>query len=151
MVISLPQDVLLFHILPRLPIKSLPRFMCVSKQLHSFLSMDMFKKMHNRYLDRYQNHDKLLVVSGASPRMFATFDCEAPDSGLVPSRFRLPFDAEAKGIEFVTSFHGLVCVGIVMNHTHYEYSGLILWNPLTRDYKTLSKTNSVEDCYYRNM
>lgn len=146
---SFPQDVLLFHILPRLPAISISRFMYVSKQLYSFLSSDMFKKMHNPYLARHQNHDKFLFVSGTSPHMFGTFDCEAPGSGLVPSRFTLPFDAKAKGIEFVASFHGLVCVGIVMNHTNYEYSDLILWNPLTRDYKTLSKPNSHMSCYNR--
>ncbi|GJZ22242.1 putative F-box domain-containing protein [Tanacetum coccineum] len=106
--------------------------------------------MHNRHLDRHQNPDKLLIVSGTLPRKFGTFDCEAPDSGFVPSRFRRPFDAKGKSIEFVTSFHGLVCVGIVMNHTHDKYSDLILWNPLTRDYKTLSKTNSHKDCYDRH-
>ncbi|GJU13582.1 F-box/kelch-repeat protein-like protein [Tanacetum coccineum] len=70
-----------------------------------------------RHLDHHQNPEKLLVVSGTSPHMFETFDCEAPASG------------------------------IVMNHTHYKYSDLILWNPLTSDYKTLSKTH--KECYYR--
>ncbi|GJZ22243.1 putative F-box domain-containing protein [Tanacetum coccineum] len=95
MAISLPQDVFLFNILPRLPAKSIPRFMCVSKQLYSFLSSDVFQKMLARHLDHHQNPEKLLVVSGTSPHMFETFDCEAPASGLAPSCFRLPFDAEA--------------------------------------------------------
>nr|GEU59429.1 hypothetical protein [Tanacetum cinerariifolium] len=78
----------------RLPAKSIPRFVCVSKQLYSFLSSDVFQKTLARHLDHHQNPEKLLVVSGTSPHMFETFDCEAPASGLAPSHFRLPFDAE---------------------------------------------------------
>ncbi|GJZ22244.1 hypothetical protein Tco_0559283 [Tanacetum coccineum] len=70
--------------------------------------------MHNRHLDRHQNPDKLLVVSGKSPHTFSTFDFEAPDSGLVLRRFRLPFDAKALADDYK--------LVRVINHNVFIYS-----------------------------
>ncbi|CAH1451578.1 unnamed protein product [Lactuca virosa] len=97
----------------------------------------------------HQNHHKLLVFSTTTPTptpCFHIMDCEAPDDGLTASR-PLPFEeATHKNMTLLTSFSGLVCVGIT---SCGEYSHLILWNPLTDDYTKLSKPhdNSLKDCY----
>ncbi|GJV96449.1 putative F-box domain-containing protein [Tanacetum coccineum] len=149
MPISLPHEVFSFHILPRLPIKSVIRFKCVSKQWHSSVSSDMFKKMYNHcHIDEYQNQDKLLVLSETIPCKFSTIDCEAPENGLTPSR-PLPFEGSPGDIKILASSHGLVCVGIISNINRSEYSHLILWNPLTNEYKTLPKSDSRVECYNR--
>ncbi|GKA81105.1 putative F-box domain containing protein, partial [Tanacetum coccineum] len=149
MPISLPHDVFSSHILPKLPIKSVIRFKCVSKQWHSSVSSDMFKKMHNRcHIDEYQNQHKLLVLTETIPCKFSTIDCEAPENGLTPSR-PLPFEGSPGKIKILASSHGLICVGIINNINGSEYSHLILWNPLTNEYKTLPKSNSHDECYNR--
>ncbi|GJR81054.1 reverse transcriptase domain-containing protein [Tanacetum coccineum] len=76
---------------------------------------------------------------------FATIDCEeAPpsDKDLTPTRRPLPPFEETTpyDIHILTSFHGLVCLGILKDWRDVEYSDLILWNPLTNEYKRLSKS-----------
>ncbi|KAI3815231.1 hypothetical protein L1987_14892 [Smallanthus sonchifolius] len=138
---ELPPEITLFQILPRLPAKSVIRFKSVSKQWHAFLTTPMFKNLHLQHInkDNHQNPNKLLLSTTTEPYKFYTIDCEAPKDGLTtcPS---LPFETKRKQIEVLTSFHGLVCVGM-KDTFHNEYSDLILWNPLTREYRTLSKGN----------
>lgn len=98
----------------------------------------MFANMHLQH----QNQDKLLFISIEAPYKFRTIDSEAPDDGLTPPR-TLPFNvASTESILIISSFNGLVCVGIQSARYPNKYSDIILWNPLTGDYKTLSKTNS---------
>ncbi|GKA59868.1 F-box/kelch-repeat protein-like protein [Tanacetum coccineum] len=147
MEVHIPHDVVSNHILPRVPAKSLCRFKCVSKEWHSFLTSDMFKNKHNRHVDDHKNNLKLLsLFETKSSFEFATIDCEVPRrrKGLTPTRRPLPQfgDTTPGDIDILTSFHGLVCLGIKKYKYDAEYSGLILWNPLTNEYKRLSKYNS---------
>ncbi|KAI3829013.1 hypothetical protein L1987_03126 [Smallanthus sonchifolius] len=99
----------------------------------------MFANMHLHH----QNHHILFFIPKSC--QFCTIDCESPDDGLTAPR-TLPFMAASlKTITFITSFNGLVCMGI--NYYMNIYSDLLLWNPLTGHYKTLSKTNSHDECY----
>nr|GEY07555.1 hypothetical protein [Tanacetum cinerariifolium] len=75
---------------------------------------------------------------------FNTIDGEAPHNGLTPGR-PIPFNANPKDFEILTSFRGLVCVGI--SELYDIYTDLILWNPFAGEYKTLSRANSHRDCY----
>lgn len=50
-------------------------------------------------------------------------------------------------MEIISSFHGLLCIGGMNNE--YEYSDIILSNPVTGEYKILSKTNSQNGCYMK--
>lgn len=131
---------LLFQILTRLPAKSICRFKCVSKQWHLFPTTPMFKTMHFRHI----NPNKLLLLSTTTPRTYRTIDCEAPEDGLTAIR-SLPLDATNMSIE--TLLHGLVCVGLKKCRYDFEYSDLVLWNPLTDEYKILSKGNSHKEYY----
>ncbi|KAJ9557970.1 hypothetical protein OSB04_012584 [Centaurea solstitialis] len=142
---ELPPDIVLFHILPRLPPKSVLRFRCVCKQWQSFLKTPTFTKMHCRHVTAIGHH-KLLVISTTTPCTFCTIDCEALENGLTATR-SLPFEAKPENMSIVASLDGLVCVGIKKTRYDAEYSDLILWNPLTTEYKTLSRTNTDKECY----
>lgn len=151
MAIIIPHDVLFHRILPRLPTKSASCFKCVSKEFNSFLSSNVFKKMHIRHIVYPQNHDKFIVLFHdlREPHTLGTIDCEAPaDKVLTPASFKLPAMASSKGtIKFLTSFHGLVCLFIPIKNDYSEPYDLILWNPVTSEYKRLSKPNSPVDRY----
>ncbi|GJT25020.1 putative F-box protein [Tanacetum coccineum] len=144
--VHVPDDVILNHILARVPTKSVCRFNCVSKEWHSFLASDMFKNKHNQHVDDHKNNLKFMFLSKTETSFeFATIDCEeAPpsDKDLTPTRRPLPPFEETTpyDIHILTSFHGLVCLGILKDWRDVEYSDLILWNPLTNEYKRLSKS-----------
>ncbi|KAJ9555544.1 hypothetical protein OSB04_010158 [Centaurea solstitialis] len=144
---ELPPDILFYHILARLPPKSVVRFRCVCKQWQSFLKTPTFAKMHYRHVTA-NGHPKVLVISAATPCTFRTIDCEALRDGLTAAR-SLPFEAKPKNMSIVASLDGLVCVGIKKTrYDNVKYSDLILWNPLTGEYKTLSRANiDNEECY----
>ncbi|XP_076901722.1 F-box protein ETP1-like [Bidens hawaiensis] len=139
------QEVVLFNILPRVPAESTTRFMCVSKAWHSFLTTRLFARMH---LFHHQNQHKLLYKSNTT---FSTVDCEAPEHGLTtPLRFPFNLDIPDQTVSIITSFEGLVCVGVKDKRIKNEYTSFILWNPLTGDYKTLSKAYACKECYETN-
>ncbi|GJV76072.1 putative F-box domain-containing protein [Tanacetum coccineum] len=156
-VVHVPQDVIFDHILPRIPAKSGCRFRCVSKEWHSFLTSDTFKNKHN-HRDDHENNLKLLVLSKTKTSIeFTTIDCEAPpsDEDSTPTRRPLPpFEGITPHIIYIlASFHGLVCLGIQETYV-YVYSHLILWNPLTNEYKRLSKSTALMNgyiWYYRSI
>nr|GEZ49022.1 hypothetical protein [Tanacetum cinerariifolium] len=70
--------------------------------------------------------------------------CEAPKIGLTALR-PLPFDGAFQGMKILSSFHGLLCIGVTNNG--YEYIDIVLWNPVTAEYKILSKNNSQKGWY----
>ncbi|KAI3524217.1 hypothetical protein L1887_02869 [Cichorium endivia] len=146
----LPPDITLYHILPRLPGKSVARFTRVSKQWHSFIRTHGFHKMHLHHVinNDHQNHQKLLFLPHKRPWDFQTIDCETPEDGITVSRpvsFKVRPGQE---ISIVASLHGMVCAVVLRRRGSCfgnEYSDLILWNPMTGDYKTLSKAGL--DCH----
>ncbi|KAJ9542051.1 hypothetical protein OSB04_028557, partial [Centaurea solstitialis] len=113
----------------------------------------MFTKMHLHHVNN-QNHHKQLIVPSTRPwKYFRTIDCETPQVGLSSNR-SLPFKANGNDFSIIASLDGLVCVGIdLLRHswgTHSSwcrYLDIILWNPLTGDYKTLSKDISHANCF----
>ncbi|KAL4590003.1 hypothetical protein LXL04_002920 [Taraxacum kok-saghyz] len=141
---DLPPDIVFSNILPRLPAKSISCFKCVSKKWNSFLRTPDFLQMHHHHVINgdCQNH-KLLFLPTAQPWEFRTVDCETPQDGLTARR-PFPFEiGPGQKIKILTSLHGMVCVGIMKRRpNHNEYSHIILWNPMTIDYKILSKAGS---------
>ncbi|CAI9285515.1 unnamed protein product [Lactuca saligna] len=147
---ELPSEILFSLILPRLPAKYVSRFNCVSKQWNSFLRTPYFSKIHLHHVtnDDHQNHHKFLFFSSSiNPKVFHNLDCETPHQEGLPVSRSLPFEVGSAVMMFITSFNGLVCVGINEGGNRYEYSNMIIWNPCTGDYKTLFKPNSREECY----
>ncbi|XP_035836627.1 F-box/kelch-repeat protein At3g06240-like [Helianthus annuus] len=109
----------------------------------------MFTNMHLHH----QNRHKLLFIpntTSSSSCTFRTIDCESPEDGLTTPRC-LPFKVDSpRNVSIITSFNGLVCVGIIEHDDNVEeeyYSDLVLWNPLTGEYRILSKTNAHKECY----
>ncbi|CAH1449677.1 unnamed protein product [Lactuca virosa] len=94
------------------------------------------------------------IRSTRKPYKFSTIDCERPKDGFTAGR-PFPFKVgPSQCIRILTSVHGLVCVGILKSVpfnviSNAEYCDLILWNPATDEYKTLSKplAFSHNDCY----
>ncbi|KAJ9554897.1 hypothetical protein OSB04_009511 [Centaurea solstitialis] len=131
---ELPPEILLFQILPRLPAKSLLRFKCVCKQWRSFLTTSIFTKMQLHYATTVDHHEKLILfIPGSTSRCkFLTIDCE--DGLIAPPRY-CPFPGNTAATKITSSVNGLVCVGVWNNAK--ALSDIILWNPLTDEYKTL--------------
>ena len=107
----LPDDILLFQILPRLPARSFGRFKCVCKQWRSFLTTPMFTKMHLHHVNNQNHHKQLLIPSTNPCKYFRTIDCETPDVGLSANR-SIPFKANSNNLQIISSLNGLVCVGL---------------------------------------
>lgn len=130
---ELPSEILFSHILPRLPAKYVSRFKCVSKQWNSFLKTPYFSKIHLHHVTN-DHHKFLFFSSSINPKVFHNLDCETPDQDGLPVSRSLPFEVGSGVMLFITSFNGLVCVGINEGNNSYEYSNMIIWNPCTGDY-----------------
>nr|GEW53344.1 hypothetical protein [Tanacetum cinerariifolium] len=150
---SLPQDVIQFQILVKVPTKSVSRFKCVSKQWNSFLMSDKFKEMHSRNLlkePHLEGHNLFFFIEKEAALF--TINCEslpnkAPRRCILPPLEASPpeYSSDIQStIGILTSFHGLVCLGIRENN---RYSDIILWNPLTSEYKILPKPPNHIECY----
>ncbi|GJZ07247.1 putative F-box domain-containing protein [Tanacetum coccineum] len=106
---SLPQDVILFQILTRVPTKSVSRFKCVSNQWNTVLMSNRFKEMHNRnHLKDHHLKDQKLFFLSETEGTFFTIDCESPPKKAPCSRPLPPFEASPPTrIDMLTSCHGL--------------------------------------------
>ncbi|KAJ9555470.1 hypothetical protein OSB04_010084 [Centaurea solstitialis] len=140
--ITLPElspEIVLFHILSKLPAKSLLRFKCVCKQWRSFLTSPLFAKTHLHRvttIDRRHHHEKVIFFHDKPPN-FQTIDCE--DGSLAKPRC-FPF----AGYALLVAFNSVNGLGIGINTR--ELCDIILWNPLTGEYKTLSRPIDTK-CY----
>ncbi|XP_052625832.1 uncharacterized protein LOC128132883 [Lactuca sativa] len=146
---KLPWEILFLQILPRLPVKALPNAMCVCKKWYLYLKSGAFASTYHHHVvsnDDHQNHHKYLVVS-TTQRHMHSIDCETPKDGLMVAR-NLPFFLPFRGnMSILTSLHGLLCIGTIQPQNPGEYYDLILWNPLTGDYKMLSEPK--KGCYHK--
>ena len=132
---ELPLETIQTEILPRLPIKSLGRFQCVSKQWKSFLSSQEFIKLH-----KSRNNEKLLLLDPSRPITFHSFDCE-PHFYPVTTLKNVPSEVKHKNALLLASLDGLVCVGFKNSRK------LMFWNPLTGAYKYLSNSRYKVQAY----
>ncbi|GKA00283.1 putative F-box domain-containing protein [Tanacetum coccineum] len=93
--------------------------------------------MHNCKKDDHQENHKLFFISEkTSSRSFFTIDCEAPHKKVPCSRPLPPFEAGALQICERTFGHGLVCLWV--------HPDIILWNPLTTEYKKLPSMDNMD-------
>ncbi|CDO99398.1 unnamed protein product [Coffea canephora] len=141
---------LIFDILLRLPVKSLLRFMCVSKSWNSLISSPEFIKTHLKETSNARNtaHRKLIFSSfyGVPVLDFVT-ECNLDSvlySPTIEATDMVTHMKEAqKSIEIVGSCNGLVCIAIreltrgwtFLNSTNDMC--LFLWNPSIRKYRRL--------------
>ncbi|GKC25362.1 F-box/kelch-repeat protein-like protein [Tanacetum coccineum] len=135
-VTELPYDVFC-SILLWLPVRSLICCLRVSKQWHSIIKSPMFANMHLKRITHgdHQNNHKLLMLYRNIPCTFSIFDCETLEVG--PCR-PVPFEVVKGNICIKSSCNGLVLVTLAKDVNDKMLSDIILWNPLTGDYKTLT-------------
>ncbi|KAJ9555458.1 LOW QUALITY PROTEIN: hypothetical protein OSB04_010072 [Centaurea solstitialis] len=140
---ELSPEIVLFHILPKLPGKSLLRFKCVCKQWRSFLATPLFANIHLHHLttvDPHRHEKVLFMASTATSGPLAAKMVQSPS--LVVTHYN------QNAWIVASSVNGLVCVGI-LKHTTTEFFDMTIWNPLTGEYKMLSKPIDTK-CYSRN-
>ena len=125
------------EILSRLPVKSLLRFLCVSKTWNALIKHSNFIiiKLHlQRSLEN--NRDRTLILEKFTwdlPRYF--FSVHFPTENHFENAFKLyqPLYNPGKFVNILDYCHGLVCI---RNNWSEE---IAIWNPLIRKYRKLPK------------
>lgn len=131
-------DDIICEILARLPVKSLMRFRCVCKSWRALIAGSYFVKKHFLYQERGISHNTSRLLFSIDPPQSIDYealkDLEDDGDGQFANRelefpVRIPDYSTARK-RIVGSCNGLVCVEI-------EGTGVVLWNPCTRDFKVL--------------
>lgn len=127
---SIPKDILVAEILCRLPIKSLLRFKCVSKEWYSLISDPKFalylQKRQGEINNNNTTHQRVLLLT-ISPDRLQSFDCLS--RCITDLNFNFPFQSRPNVI--IGSCNGLVCMALLGSKDFFIY------NPSTRVYKKL--------------
>ncbi|XP_075511998.1 F-box/kelch-repeat protein At3g23880-like [Primulina tabacum] len=132
---NLPQE-LIIEVLLRLPVKSLLKFMCVSKSWLSTISSTEFRETHLKISseNNMHSHKHLIFGSGALPGGFYTcshYSKVDEDHFMDTMSFDYPLSELGDKIQITGSCNGLICV------VFYSSNVVILWNPATRKYREL--------------
>lgn len=131
-------DDIICEILARLPVKSLMRFRCVCKSWRALVAGSYFVKKHFLYQERGISHNTSRLLFSIDPPQSIDYealkDLEEDGDGQFANRelhfpVRIPDYSTARK-RIVGSCNGLVCVEI-------DGTGIVLWNPCTRDFKVL--------------
>ncbi|KAJ9555459.1 hypothetical protein OSB04_010073 [Centaurea solstitialis] len=114
---ELSPEIVLFHILPKQPAKSLLRFKCVCKQWRSFLTSPLFANIHLTTVDHHR-HEKVIFLGSRLPSTnnFQTIDCE---DGLIAEPRCYPF---AGYDPILTSSVNGVILSLTIDGNVYIYS-----------------------------
>lgn len=119
-------DAIITDILYRLPVKTLLRFRCVSKQLRSIIDDPDFVNLHLQY--QSSNRQKLI------------FECKPPEPNLffldldvIENVFKVEPPFENSRVRLLGSCDGLLAVSFRARGS----SGVYLWNVSTRKHKVL--------------
>ncbi|GJT37730.1 probable inactive receptor kinase [Tanacetum coccineum] len=106
--LELPREIIEWEILPRLPAKSLPQFMCVCKQWRSLISSCEFTRKNLHYLKNQQSltHRKVIEIDRLS-KTFTTRDCDDLNNHNLTTTRSIPFVNEAQKVNLLASFDGL--------------------------------------------
>ncbi|KAK9673098.1 hypothetical protein RND81_12G145900 [Saponaria officinalis] len=123
----IPDEIIYYGILTRLPVKSLLRFKSVCKDWYALIKSSTFIDTHLKYvLESHDSSDFMIVSVNYEPSYFYTY-YDAP-------QFTSGIDVLLKEIDnyhptrVVGSCNGLICLKLGFN------SGLMLCNPITREY-----------------
>ncbi|KAJ7980142.1 F-box family protein [Quillaja saponaria] len=136
--LQFPQDIV-EEIFLKLPVKSLIRFRCLSKQCHAFIFEPGFSRLHYRKSCEDTHGNKVFV---SDCKKLCCINGEAIfKNGVIADD-----DFAAIDVKFITSnlVHRLnSCEGLVSVYTD---SHIHLWNPLTGHYKRLPEFT--QGCYF---
>ncbi|KAL3721383.1 hypothetical protein ACJRO7_033814 [Eucalyptus globulus] len=137
---KLSEDIVVDHILKRLPVRSLLRFRCVCRSWRSTID-------GSRFVDLHLSHSAL----DASSRYLACLDwCDPFRSlcslysgvSLTPpskSHIEIPFAAPPNCYGFVGSCNGLICVTEISRNGYRR--SMYLWNLFTRKHKAVPRSS----------
>ncbi|TKY65763.1 F-box/kelch-repeat protein [Spatholobus suberectus] len=128
-------DELVMEILSRLPVKSLLRFMCVSKSFESLIYDPSFVKLHRQRSSKsvnflLENTDDTLDGPFLLPCSVRSL-LENPSS-LIADSLSPGFDLQNGEHWVVGSCNGLVCLASEFDHNKDKACMFRLWNPATR-------------------
>ncbi|KAK7835427.1 f-box protein cpr1 [Quercus suber] len=126
---NLLQD-LIAEILIRLPVKSVVRFLCVSKEWYSLITSSYFIKMHLKFSIE-TNRDRTLILNEED---------FAPASHYISAvQFSSKYNRFGKTVEIYQPLLNWVvsdyCDGLVCLHNGHEKQDVAVWNPLVRKYR----------------
>ncbi|KAK9705869.1 hypothetical protein RND81_07G088200 [Saponaria officinalis] len=136
---TIPDDIIHYDILTRVPVESLLRFKCVSKNWYSLLKSSDFNLMlQKRTLESHNSTDFIIVCYDQSQHDLVV--CTYIDA----SRPYIRRDVVIKIDQFNTKYCQIVgsCNGLICLWSHF--SGLALCNPSTREYRRLSDSPRVK-------
>ncbi|XP_024029788.1 F-box protein CPR1, partial [Morus notabilis] len=131
--VYLPEDLVVKEILPKLPIKSLMRFKCVSKTWFDHIANS--SSLASSYLRHHSKTTNLSIILARGIvyenklRIFEVHDESKVVESDVPDVMQ-----HLELIEIIGSSNGLVCL------QHYLFGdAIMLWNPETRECRNLPK------------
>ena len=127
------------EILSRLPVKSLLRFLCVSKSWYALIKHPDFIKLHlHRSIETNRDCTLILekVIDGL-PRYFHSV--HFPTENHFDKAFKLyqPPYRRGKLVNILDCCHGLVCIHHFTLEIHHCIDEIAIWNPLIREYRIL--------------
>lgn len=123
--LTLFEDIIIEHVLTRLPAKSLVRFRCVCKSWEYVLSNPdpQFISSHTTHTSKIPDNEYLIITTSKNHRYSIDI--------LNRSRFSyIPLDNVPRHDKIVGCINGLVC--LILNHL------FLLWNPVTGLYKAIA-------------
>ncbi|KAK9084095.1 hypothetical protein Scep_030566 [Stephania cephalantha] len=127
---TIPEDLLLYGILFRLPAKVLFKFKLVCKYWNNLITHcdSHFAALHNRHAKTIPSNSCFLSVSQKKGIISATYDDNLHFKIPSPDPF-LSFSGSANGL-----LYGYP------NYSDYPESGIIIWNPITKQSVTIPKS-----------
>ncbi|KAK9664159.1 hypothetical protein RND81_14G023000 [Saponaria officinalis] len=140
----LPDHLILEHILPKLPVRSLLRFKSVCKKWFDTICSHHFIKSHLHYFSSALPRRLILLVNDYERYKYVFYLlCDDKRKTklqelVVPSNF----DKSLRGnVAIVGSCDGLVCLYHELNHRRTFY----LWNPATRECREIDQIEEIEE------
>ncbi|KAL8505458.1 hypothetical protein ACS0TY_016632 [Phlomoides rotata] len=126
----LPEEIIFEEILPRLPVKPLSKFRCVSKSWCSLIASKSFMKAHLRNSIIFSHHRIVLISDHGLGQCSLHSLFNEPYTDSIDYTAARGIDVQTDEIDLVGCCNGLVC--ILLDLTRF-----ILWNPTTKKSRNL--------------
>ncbi|XP_050264254.1 F-box protein CPR1-like [Quercus robur] len=127
------------EILSRLPVKSLLRFLCVSKSWYALIKHPDFIKLHlHRSIET--NRDRTLILEKVTDGLpHYCYSVHFPIENHFDKAFKLyqPLYRRGKLVSILDCCHSLVCIHHFTLEIHHCTNEIAIWNPLIRKYRIL--------------
>lgn len=124
-------DILVSHILVRLPARCVGQCRCVCREWLSLLSTQQFAITHCRHISTTYDQKFILIGSLSGYVYPVVFDHLSRSSKIVLS---LPFERSSCLVRILASFEGLLCICLC------DTGEMVIWNPLTQVYNMVANS-----------